>query len=147
MHASRLDMLAVRHAPARAVIRCYDAETRGGTVIAFDLECGHVSHMAPHFDPRSVTHRSCTDCGVEAVKSDPAYASEFDAACDAAIAAIEAALDVEAPRNTATYCDGKAREFRQRSTRSLLRGPASRGAARSSLGCASTRPGSRPSTR
>lgn len=79
MHPARLDMLAVRLAPARKVLRCDD----GASVITFDLECGHTSRMAPHFDPRSVTRRNCTDCGIEAVKADPQYRGEFEAAAPA----------------------------------------------------------------
>lgn len=96
MHPDRLSMLAVRHAPSRKVIHC----DNGASIIRFDLECGHTSHMAPHFDPRSVTHRNCTPCGVEAVKADPHYSSEFE---PAPVAAEAPKAEPETPNVHATY--------------------------------------------
>lgn len=73
MHPSRLNYLAYNNAPKRAIV---SREFRSdGT--RYVLECGHTSHMAPHFDGSLDKDCKCFECGVEFVKTSPRWADEW----------------------------------------------------------------------
>lgn len=77
MHPSRLNMLAHRHAPERAIVSRQGGVD--GTAWIFYLECGHTARMVSHFDGSKAVTRRCDECGAEHVKTAPQYAGEFAA--------------------------------------------------------------------
>lgn len=73
MNASRLNMLARRHAMTRFVV-AYALRPDGTTLT---LSCGHKGECAPHFDTLSIKTWECSRCGEAEVRNSPHYASEF----------------------------------------------------------------------